>query len=75
MSEQAAPLPLFILAVAFLLVWNMDPVSEEQNEPSYVETQYHVSPINEDLTSNPDAVNSKASGEEEEVQPNTTTAE
>jgi len=53
----------------------MDPVSEEQNEPSYVETQYHASPINEDLTSNPDAINSTASGEEEEVQSNTTTAE
>jgi hypothetical protein len=39
-SEQTAPLPLFFLAVAFLLVWNMDPVSEESAEPNYVEMHY-----------------------------------
>ncbi len=31
---------MFFLAVAFLLVWNMDPVSEESAEPNYVEMHY-----------------------------------
>ena len=53
----------------------MDPVSEEQNEPSYVETQFHAPPLDKDQSSNPDAINSDTSDEEEEVETNKSTAE
>jgi hypothetical protein len=38
--EQTAPLPLRFWAAAFLLVWNMDPVSEENAEPNCAEMHY-----------------------------------
>ena len=68
MSEQTAPLPLFILAVAFLLVWNMEPVSEESSEPDYVEMNYESHPTDRAQPSASDTDQGNSTSQEEDLE-------
>ncbi|MDA0751264.1 MAG: hypothetical protein O2964_11200, partial [Verrucomicrobia bacterium] len=60
------PLPILILAVVFLIVWNMDPVIEEESERGHVEVHTELTDYAPTPSSDPNQ--NETSSEEHEAE-------